>query len=201
MTFSVPSTTFLVNKDYFLIRPLQNIPKVVEFFSFYCPYCYQLEICNKKNNIFNKNSLNNMNIRHYHVIFNNNFDLSITQAWSIAIALNIENKVILPIFSGIQKVHTIYNKKTLKKTFIQYSDISPQMYDTLWDSLLIKKILLKQIQTSQLIQLKEIPTICINGKYVINNNIHLKSILEFIKSYTVVTNYLLNIKELKIVKK
>jgi len=168
--YYVSAHTFIEGKNFYKIKPsIRTSPKIVVFFSFFCSNCYILE----KNYQFSskiKTTTLGKYLKYFNADFlNGNLGYSLTKAWSIAIALNIEKKIILPIFLGIQKNHTIYDNNSLKKVFLSASGITSKTYDSFWNSFLITTILLKQIQIIKLIHLKETPTILIKKKYIINN--------------------------------
>lgn len=191
--YNVSAQTFIEGKHFYKVTPpLKTSPKIIVFFSFFCSHCYILEKEHKFNLKIKKNTTLGKNLKYFNIDFlNNNLGYSLAKAWSIAIALNIEDQIILPIFMGIQKNHTIYDSKSLKKVFISAAGITSKTYDSFWNSFLITTILLQQIQIAKLINLKETPTILIHGKYIINNkNISNNSIQNFIIENINIINFL-----------
>ncbi|WWO97312.1 MAG: DsbA family protein [Candidatus Dasytiphilus stammeri] len=158
----VLATPFINGEHYLTLnKPITGIPQVIEFFSFLCPHCYQLESVFHQNNLKSK-----FKTVKYHVIFAEN-EFVLTQAWSIAIALGIENRVILPIFhQTIINNNFFYND--IVKIFINLG-ISKRDYDYLWNSYTIRLLSFKQQELAQRIRVNTIPTIVIDGKYLIKN--------------------------------
>ncbi|WWP00148.1 MAG: DsbA family protein [Candidatus Dasytiphilus stammeri] len=171
----------LINEEQYvaLNKPILGIPQVVEFFSFLCPHCYQLE------SIFHHKKISShMKMVKYHVAFTEN-ELFLTQAWSVAIALGIENSVILPIFQTIINNNFSYND--ILEIFVNLG-ISKKDYNYLWNSYTIRLLSLKQEQLAQRIGLQTIPTIVINGKYLLKNDV-----IRGFYDYKTIITYLYNL--------
>lgn len=82
--------------------------------------------------------------------------------------MGIEDKIILPIFEGIQKNHTIYDINSIKNLFKEKLNINKSLFDKFWNSLTIELLIKKQEKNIKKSHLNEIPTMIINGKYNIN---------------------------------
>ncbi|WWO99690.1 MAG: DsbA family protein [Candidatus Dasytiphilus stammeri] len=160
----VIADSFINGEHYITLnKPISGIPKVVEFFSFLCPHCYQLESM-----FHQKKNSSKFKIFKYHVGFTTENEKILTQAWSIAIALGIEQRTILPIFEIIIKNNLSYNN--LCKVFTNLG-ISKRDYYYLWNSYYIRLLSFKQAQLANRIGINTVPTIVIDGKYVINNEV------------------------------
>ncbi|PPI86426.1 DsbA family protein [Candidatus Pantoea edessiphila] len=163
INFNVFATTFIDGKDYICLqKPIVNQPQVLEFFSFSCQHCYEFE-----NNLSNYQIPNHIKLVKYNVDFLLNDNIDLTHAWAVAIALGIENKVIKPIFSAIQKNNQITNKE-IKNIFIKLLRISSEKFQKLWDSFSVKVLVIKQKQAVIDFNVTNVPAVFINGKYMIN---------------------------------
>lgn len=152
-----------------LNEPIHNVPNLLEFFSFYCPHCYQFEqICNISNNIKNKLPKNIIFYK-YHVNFLGNLGKQLTHAWAVAIALGVEKQVAPALFLAIQKQHSIHDISDIKTKFIQIG-VSETEYDAAWNSILVHSLIMDQEQAAIKFQLKGVPAVFINGKYMIRND-------------------------------
>ncbi|QCI16093.1 DsbA family protein [Buchnera aphidicola] len=158
------------NQEYLIKdKSIHNVPKVMDFFSFFCPYCYEFK---KNYNIKNliKNNINkNINIQTYHVDFlGGKLSKILTKSWIIAEQIGIEEKIIIPIFKGIQETHTINNINNIKKIFKQEGKVNKKTFNRFWNSLTIKVLVQKKNKDVKKSHLNHVPTMIINGKYIIN---------------------------------
>ncbi|WWP01117.1 MAG: DsbA family protein [Candidatus Dasytiphilus stammeri] len=169
--FSISSilATSLNKEDPYIIldKPVKSIPKVVEFFSFLCPYCYQFESIYHVSRIVNNNLPKNVKLIRYHVsLLDGKLGRALTQAWSVAIALGVEDKMITPIFDGIMKTKTIHYPNDIRKVFID-NGINSKDYDAVLNSFMVKFLVFKQDQAVDAVQLHGIPSLVVAGKYMI----------------------------------
>nr|BET44889.1 MAG: thiol:disulfide interchange protein DsbA [Candidatus Aschnera chinzeii] len=181
LSFSSYTKNYFNGIDYIEIsNQVSSAPTIVEFFSFYCHYCYEFEF---HYHIIEriKNKLNNsIQIERYHV---NSGPLGreLTEAWVIANLLKKE-KIIFPLlFNAIQKNKSIHNKNDITKLFLQ-AGISIADYNSALNSVLVKIIIKKQELIRNQFQVNSVPSIYVNGKYKLcniklnnkNNNNHIQ---------------------------
>lgn len=180
------------NQYIALNKPIHNAPKLLEFFSFYCPHCYQFEqICHITNNI-EQNLPKNINFSKYHVNFLGNLGKQLTHAWAVAIALGIENKISPMLFSAIQKKKSIRTVDDIRTIFIKFG-ISEKEYDMTWNSLLVQSLIIDQEQAAKNFHLSEVPSIFVNGKYMIKNDkLDISSINIYVQQFSELLNLLIN---------
>ncbi|QJC29673.1 thioredoxin domain-containing protein [Enterobacteriaceae endosymbiont of Plateumaris pusilla] len=187
------STKFVKNIHYKLIKQSQNIKlipdskiQITEFFSFLCPHCYDFYNMIHKTNFLNKKFLKNLKIKKYHINNIGNKELSelATYNWSIAIALHVESKVLLPIFEGLQKSHKIYDYFTMRKIFIKSANIDKNIYDAAWNSFIVKALNVKQQELSKTWNITSVPFIIVNNNYhIILDTLDITSSNTFINDY------------------
>ncbi|QJC29228.1 DsbA family protein [Enterobacteriaceae endosymbiont of Plateumaris rustica] len=217
--FCLSSTKYIQNIHYELIEnaskiKLINNPKtqIIEFFSFLCPHCYSFYIItNGKNlsnvaflknlsnvaflkNLSNVAFLKNLSNKKYHVNIIGDLKLAelATYNWSIAIALNVEDKVIIPMFEGIQKTHKIYDYLTMRKIFIKAANIDKNIYDAAWNSFIVKGLNIKQKTLAEECNVTSIPFIVVNNNYhIILNSLDNTSTNIFLNNYTNLIKFLL----------
>ncbi|URJ29799.1 thiol:disulfide interchange protein DsbA [Blochmannia endosymbiont of Camponotus sp.] len=187
------SSSIVEGKQYIrLNKPIHNAPKLLEFFSFYCPHCYQFEqIYHISNNI--KQTLpKNVNFYKYHVNFLGNLGKQLTHAWAVAIVLGIENKISPILFIAIQKQQSIHTIEDIRAIFIK-SGVNAKEFDTTWDSILVKSLVLDQEQAAINFHLRGVPSIFINGKYMIKNDkLDISSVNAYIRQFCELLNLLIN---------
>lgn len=175
-----------------LNKPIHNVPKLLEFFSFYCPHCYQFEEIYHISSNIEKNLPKNINFSKYHVNFLGDLGKQLTHAWAVAIALGIENKISSMLFTAIQKQQSIRTAEDIRTIFIQ-SGMSAEEYDITWNSVLVQSLIVNQEQAAKNFHLREVPSIFVNGQYMIKNDkLDISSIHAYIQQFSELLNLLIN---------
>ncbi|CAJ0992733.1 thiol:disulfide interchange protein DsbA [Pantoea sp. Nvir] len=195
LSFSATATQFTDGQQYVsLPQAVTNEPQVLEFFSFFCPHCYQFDCLYHISDAVKNNLPTNTKITKYHVDFlGGDFGPVVTRAWAVAMALGVEDKVTASLFDGIQKTHTITDAASLKSAFINASYISSQEYDAAWNSFAVKALVEQQKKAASDVDLPGVPVMFINGKYMINNGgIDSSSMENFIAEYANITKFLVS---------
>lgn len=195
LAFSASAAQFDDGKQYVsLQKPIAGEPQVMEFFSFFCPHCYQFERIYHVSDAVKKNLPADVKVVAYHVDFlGGELGPITTHAWAVAMALGVENKVIAPIFDGTQKSQTITDAASLKATFIQAAGISSQDYDAAWNSFAVKALVAQQEKAAADVNLQGVPAMFVNGKYMVNNGgLDTSSMDNFVADYANVVKFLVN---------
>ncbi|MBT0723599.1 thiol:disulfide interchange protein DsbA [Rosenbergiella sp. S61] len=195
LAFGASAATFTEGKQYQVIeKPVNGAPKVVEFFSFFCPHCYEFENTYKINQAVEQGLPANVKLTRYHVDFlGGDYGPIFTHAWAVAMALGVEDKVMDPIFEGLQKSQTIKDQQSLKEAFIKAAGITSEAYDSAWNSFAVKALVSQQEKAATDFNLSGVPALFINGKYQINNaGLDTSSLPNFSADYVNVTKFLLN---------
>ncbi|QIE02120.1 DsbA family protein [Buchnera aphidicola] len=193
LSFKTLALEFQPGKEYIQTKNvIHNLPNVVEFFSFFCPYCYEWEKIHNIKYLNTNNLKKNFHIQKYHVNFlGGTLSPILTKSWIIAQQMGIENKIMLPIFQGIQDTHTIHNINDIKKIFKQKAGINENKFNYFWNSLTLKMLIQKINRDVQRSNLNYIPIMLIHGKYIINY-VQLEKIFHknFYKKYIELINFL-----------
>ncbi|WWO96929.1 MAG: DsbA family protein [Candidatus Dasytiphilus stammeri] len=159
-TFATP---WINQNSYVTIvdQPVSGIPNIVEFFSFLCPHCYQLEyILHDK--LKNK----------YHVSWlGGSLGKILTHAWSVAMVLEVEPSIIAPLFEELMKNNHFLSSQDVRRCFMKIG-ISKRDYDAVWNSFLVKCLIVKQEEAEKNIKITFVPTIIVNGQYILQKNIY-----------------------------
>ncbi len=154
-----------------LAQPIQDAPKVIEFFSFLCPHCYDFERTFGINKAVIDSLPSGVKLTRYHVDFlGGEYGVLLTHTWAVAMALGVEDKVLDPIFDGLQKTQTIKDKQTLKDAFIKAAGITPAEYDAAWNSFAVNALVSKQEKAVADFKIEGVPAFYINGKYFLRND-------------------------------
>ena len=193
LAFSASAAQFSEGKQYVsLPKPVAGEPQVMEFFSFFCPHCYQFEEIYHVSDAVKKNLPADTKMVKYHVDFlGGELGPVVTHAWAVAMALGVEDKVTAPIFDGIQKTQTITDPASLKDVFIKAAGITSEQYDSAWNSFAVKALVAQQQKAAADVDLRGVPAIFINGKYMVNNGgLDTSSMENFVADYANVVKFL-----------
>ena len=193
LAFSVSAAQFTDGKQYVTLQKrVAGEPQVMEFFSFFCPHCYQFERVYHVSDAVKKNLPAETKVTKYHVDFlGGDLGPVVTHAWAVAMALGVESKVTAPIFDGIQKTQTITDPASLKETFIKAAGISAGDYDAAWNSFAVKALVAQQQKAASDVNLQGVPAIFVNGKYMVNNGgLDTSSMENFVADYANVVKFL-----------
>ncbi|MDC9598046.1 thiol:disulfide interchange protein DsbA [Xenorhabdus anantnagensis] len=193
MVFNASASGFSEGKQYTELRnPVANQPQVLEFFSFYCPHCYQFENIYHVRSTIKKNLPAGVTNERYHVDFLGPLGKELTDAWAVAIVMKVEDKVTPILFEGIQKNQTIKSKEDIRNAFIK-AGVSGEEYDAALNSFIVKSVANKERQAAKELSLRGVPAVFVKGKYLINNaGIDSSSTLDYGQKFSEVVNYLVN---------
>ncbi len=168
LAFSASAAQFTDGKQYItLAKPVQGGPQVLEFFSFYCPHCYQFEHVLHVSDNVKKKLPEGVKMTKYHVEFLGELGKQLSQAWAVAMALGVEDKITGPMFDGIQKTQTVKNEADIRKVFID-AGVKGEEYDAAWNSFVVKSLVAQQEKAAADLQLQGVPAMFVDGKYQLN---------------------------------
>ncbi|XBC41644.1 MAG: DsbA family protein [Buchnera aphidicola (Kaburagia rhusicola rhusicola)] len=188
--------TPIIEKQKYTVldKKIANAAPIIEFFSFLCPHCYTLEQKYRLDDHIKNNISNSIKIVKYHVNFlGGELGESLTHIWEMSKMMELDKKILMPIFEKIQQQKTITDVYTLKNEFLKLAKIDEKEFNFLWNSFVVKSMLYNQQIIQNTLKIDRIPSIFINGKYAINNtNISQKSNKDFIKEYVYIVKCLLN---------
>ncbi|AWK40351.1 thiol:disulfide interchange protein DsbA [Photorhabdus laumondii subsp. laumondii] len=193
MAFSVSAANFTEGKQYVELKsPVADQPPVLEFFSFYCPHCYQFEEIFKVPQTVKQHLPEGTKLVRYHVDFLGPLGKELTTAWAAAMAMGVEDKVTPVLFEGIQKTLAIKTPNDIRNAFIK-AGVTAEDYDAAMSSFVVKSLVVKQQKAAQDLQLRGVPAMFVNGKYMVKNDgIDATSADNYAKPYSDVVNFLLS---------
>lgn len=194
LAFSASAAQFTDGQQYVTLdKPASGEPQVLEFFSFFCPHCYEFERVWHVSDAVKKGLPANAKVTKYHVEFlGGDMGKTVTQAWAVAMALGVEDKVTAPIFDGIQKTQTIIDPASLKDTFVKAAGIKPEDYDAAWNSFVVKSLVAQQEKAAADVDLRGVPAMFVNGKYMVNNGgLDTSSMDNYVQQYANVVKFLI----------
>ncbi|MCP2002390.1 periplasmic thiol:disulfide interchange protein [Buttiauxella ferragutiae ATCC 51602] len=191
LAFSVSAAQFKDGKEFITLeKPVAGEPQVLEFFSFYCPHCYQFEEVLHVSDNVKKKLPEGTKMTKYHVEFLGPLGKDLTQAWAVALALGVEDKITAPMFEAVQKTQTIQNVADIRQVFIT-AGVKPEEYDAAWNSFVVKSLVAQQEKAAADLQLQGVPAMFVNGKYQLNpQGMDTSNMDMFIQQYAEVAKFL-----------
>lgn len=168
LAFSASAAQITEGKEYTTLqKPVTGEPQVLEFFSFYCPHCYQFEEVLHVSDTVKKKLPEGTKMTKYHVEFLGPLGKEVTQAWAVAMALGVEDKITAPMFEAVQKTQTVQTVADIRKVFVD-AGVKPEEYDAAWNSFVVKSLVAQQEKAAADLQLQGVPAMYVNGKYQVN---------------------------------
>lgn len=192
LAFSASAAQFTSGDQYVTLdKPVSGEPTVLEFFSFYCPHCYQFENVYHISETIKKNLPSDVKVTKYHVEFLGPLGKEMTQAWAVAMALGVEEKVTPLMFDAVQKTQTVQTADDIKKVFLQ-AGVTAEQYDSAWNSFVVKSMVVQQEKAAADMELRGVPSVFVNGKYQVKNDgLDMSSMDIYAKQFSDVVNFLL----------
>jgi len=192
MSFGAAAAQFSDGQQYTTLdKPVTGEPQVLEFFSFYCPHCYQFEQVFHVSDNIRKNLPEGTKMTKYHVEFlGGPMGKSMTQAWAVAIALGVEDKVSPLMFEAVQTTQVVKTPDDIRNVFIQ-AGVSGADYDAALNSFVVKSLLAQQEKAAEDLQLRGVPAVYVNGKYLVKNDgLDTSSMDLYVKQFSDVVKFL-----------
>ena len=192
LAFSASAADFTAGKQYVeLDKSVPQLPKVIEFFSFYCPHCYQFSevyhIPEAVSNVLPADT----KITRFHVDFLGPLGKDLTQAWAVAMALGVEDKITPLMFEAVQKTQTVQKTADIRNVFVA-AGVKAEDYDSALDSFVVKSLVAQQEKAAADLQLRGVPAMFINGKYMVKSDgLDTSSMDAYVKQYAEVVKFLL----------
>ncbi|MGL4683405.1 MAG: thiol:disulfide interchange protein DsbA [Hafnia alvei] len=192
MAFGASAAQFSEGDQYVkLDKSITNEPQVLEFFSFYCPHCYEFEEVYHVSDAVRKGLPEGVKMTKYHVEFLGPLGKQLTQAWAVAMALGVEDKITQPMFEAVQKTQSVQSPEDIRNVFIK-AGVSAADYDGALNSFVVKSLVVQQEKAAEDLQLRGVPAIFINGKYMVKNDgLDTSSMDSYVQQFSHVVNFLL----------
>lgn len=163
------SAEFIEGKDYEIVINNANVPPfpenkitVQEFFSYGCPWCYQLE---PELQIWLKKKPDNVAFERVPVIFEKYWD-NYAKAYYIAKALGVEKQLTPKLFNAIQEQNKTLGTESAMEAFFISKGIKKDVAESAFQPSPSLDAQVKQgPQLMQAYQVYVIPAIVVDGKY------------------------------------
>lgn len=189
---SAHAVPYKENDQYFVQeKPATTVPDVVEFFSFYCGPCYQFSHTYKVTDVISDNLPTGTKLTKYHVGLMGPLGHELTEAWSVAMVLGIENTVEKLLFEGIQQQRSVNSAADIIKVFSSIG-IEAGQYENTRHSMPVKALVKKQNDAVEALNVTSTPSFYVLGKYRVNNAaIASSSADDYAKEFADVVRFLL----------
>ncbi|WP_324683065.1 thiol:disulfide interchange protein DsbA [Bibersteinia trehalosi] len=187
------TTNLTAGKEYTEIRQVPSAQKeVLEFFSFYCPHCYDFELGYKIPSKIKAGLPEGAVLKQYHVDFLGRQSEELTRAWALAMALGVEEQVKTPLFENAQK-NAIKSMDDIRAIFLA-NGISAEQFDGGINSFAVNGLVNKQRQAAEAFNIRGVPAFFVNEQYQVNAEgfSDVNSMGEFIERYVDAVLYLIN---------
>ncbi|GAD90951.1 MULTISPECIES: DsbA family protein [Vibrio] len=188
LTLSVHAAQFTEGQNYTVLDlPASSSPTVNEFFSFYCPHCYQFEPIIK--NL--KSSLPaNAKFQKSHVSFmGGSMGLSMSKAYATMVVLEVEDKMIPVMFNRIHKLNAApRDEAELRQIFLD-EGVDAKKFDAAFKGFAVDSMARRFDKKFKDSNLKGVPSIVINNKYLVE-----MGSVKSAKDLSDLVNYLLTLK-------
>lgn len=152
-----------------LVTPVKDAPPVVEFFSFYCPACSSFAGRYQVSKNIEARLPEGVKVEKYYASFMGAMGKELTDAWSVAKALGVEDKVEGPLFEAVLKHRSIKSEDDIKAVFVQ-AGVDAGEYEAARNSFMVKTLTARQEQAAEEFGLTGTPSFYVRGKYLIKNN-------------------------------
>lgn len=193
MAFSASAADFSEGKQFVTMdKPATQEPQVLEFFSFYCPHCYQFSQVYHIPDAIQKALPAGTKMVKYHVNFLGPLGKNLTEAWAVAIALGVEDKISPLMFDAVQKTQTVQKPEDIRNVFIS-AGVKGEDYDSALNSFVVKSLVVQQEKAAADLQLRGVPSLFVNGKYMVKNDgLDTSSMDAYVQQYADVVKFLIS---------
>lgn len=169
-----------------LPTPASNQANVIEFFSFYCPHCYDFEYRYHIPQKIAQSLPKDVSFHQYHLAFIGPQGERLTRAWSLAILLGVQDKVRQPLFNATQKAGIERNNDAptmdeIRQIFLN-AGVSQEEFNAI-NSFTVTALTKKQDNLAQKFNVQGVPDFYVNGKYRINPEALPKNEAGFVEGY------------------
>lgn len=167
--------------------PATTQPTVSEYFSFYCPHCFEFEPLVQK---MVEGLPEGVKFQKNHVSFmGGNMGKSMSKAYATMVSLNVEDKMIPVMFDRIHSLRQPpQTDAELRQIFVD-NGIDGQKFDDAFNGFAVDSMVNRFDKQFQDAGLRGVPSIIVNNKYLVQTQG-----LESVEQFYALVNYLLTLK-------
>lgn len=155
---------FKAGEDYQVLEtPATDTPTVTEFFSFYCPHCYQFEPLVQQ---LKQQVPDNAKVVKNHVSFmGGNMGDVVTRAYATAVVLDAQDTIIPVMFNRIQVAQNPPKSLADVRQMFVDNGIDGSEFDGAYNSFSANSMAKRFDQSFEKAGLRGVPAVIVNGKY------------------------------------
>lgn len=187
MSLSLHAAQFDEGKHYKVLDlPHSDKSVVTEFFSFYCPHCFQFESLIQQ---LKQELPEDAKLEKSHVAFmGGEMGINISKAYATMVSLKVEDTMVPVMFDRIQvKRQAPKDLAELRQLFTD-NGIDGEKYDAAFNSFAVDSMVRRFNQTFDASGLTGVPSVVVNGKYQV-----LTTDIDTFEKYSELVNYLLTL--------
>ncbi|ROV58994.1 thiol:disulfide interchange protein DsbA/DsbL [Vibrio ponticus] len=187
VAFSVQATTFTEGDYYTVIdQPKADKPTVTEYFSFYCPHCYQFESIVKN---LKPALADDVTFEKVHVGFMGGpMAEPMVKAYATMVQLQVEDTMVPKMFEQIHILRKApQNEEQLREVFTK-NGVSASAFDLAYNSNAVEEKLEEYNERFKDSTLRGVPAVVVNNKYIV-----VASKVKSFDEYNQLVNYLLTL--------
>ncbi|MCH1931432.1 thiol:disulfide interchange protein DsbA/DsbL [Shewanella acanthi] len=148
--------------------PATAKPEITEFFSFYCPHCYNFSKTIVPKILAEKPADVAFNQTHVDFI-GKEMGVEMSRAFAVAHQLNVDDKVDAALFAAIHdKKQHFTSRDDIRALFIA-NGVDGKTFDAAADSFMVKAQMAKMKRDTENAKISGVPSLVVNGKYRIEN--------------------------------
>lgn len=165
---SAPITEAMVNTG----MPLSPEPEVIEFFSFGCPACYEMQYTYKLPSKLKSALPKGVKFKEIPVsLGETKMEAEIAKAWALAQMLKVQDKVREPIYNAVRNaiINHLTNspsREDLRKIFLN-AGVKAEGFNAI-DSFAVNAKVQEQTKLIEALKITGTPTFVVNQKYTVN---------------------------------
>lgn len=144
--------------------PATAKPEITEFFSFYCPHCYNFSKTVVPKILAEKPAGVEFNQAHVDFI-GKEMGVEMSRAFAVAHQLNVDEKIDAALFAAIHDKKQHFTSRDDVRALFVANGVDGKAFDAAADSFMVKAQMAKMKRDTENAKLSGVPAIVVNGKY------------------------------------
>ena len=144
--------------------PATAKPEITEFFSFYCPHCYNFSKTVVPKILAEKPAGVEFNQAHVDFI-GKEMGVEMSRAFAVAHQLNVDEKIDAALFAAIHDKKQHFTSRDDVRALFVANGVDGKAFDAAADSFMVKAQMAKMKRDTENAKLSGVPALVVNGKY------------------------------------
>lgn len=144
--------------------PATAKPEITEFFSFYCPHCYNFSKTVVPKILAEKPAGVEFNQAHVDFI-GKEMGVEMSRAFAVAHQLNVDEKIDAALFAAIHDKKQHFTSRDDVRALFVANGVDGKAFDPAADSFMVKAQMAKMKRDTENAKLSGVPALVVNGKY------------------------------------